>query len=113
MAEGVRSDEEYSGTKPVEERHRIDEARLHGWMEQHVEGFRGPLTVLQFKGGQRPPISLDIGFHPAVETGLVDPMPLLDRLGAGKFLVASDAFGHRNAPRILRPSRGAPDGNSP
>ena len=28
MAEGVRKDEEFSGTRPVEERHRIDEIRL-------------------------------------------------------------------------------------
>jgi aminoglycoside phosphotransferase (APT) family kinase protein len=45
----------FSGTRPVEERHRFDEARLGGWMEQNVEGFAGPLTVLQFKGGQSNP----------------------------------------------------------
>ena len=55
MADGVRRDEEFSGTKPVEERHRIDETRLDGWMREHVEGYRGPLTVLQFKGGQSNP----------------------------------------------------------
>ncbi len=55
MAEGVRKDEEFSGTKPVEERHRIDEAHLDGWMRDHVEGYAGPLTVLQFKGGQSNP----------------------------------------------------------
>src|SRR5438132_11808032 len=52
VVEGVRRDDEYSGTKPVEERHRFDEARLEDWMSRNVEGFRGPLTVLQFKGGQ-------------------------------------------------------------
>jgi hypothetical protein len=30
VTEGVRSDEDFSGTKPVEERHRIDEARPTG-----------------------------------------------------------------------------------
>ena len=55
MAEGVRNDEEFSGTKPVEERHRVDELRLDGWMREHVEGYQGPLTVLQFKGGQSNP----------------------------------------------------------
>ena len=55
MAEGVRKDEEFSGTKPVEERHRIDEMRLDGWMREHVEGYQGPLIVLQFKGGQSNP----------------------------------------------------------
>ena len=55
MADGVRRDEEFSGTKPVEERHRIDELRLADWMREHVEDFAGPLTVLQFKGGQSNP----------------------------------------------------------
>ena len=55
MADGVRKDEEFSGTRPVEERHRIDEMRLDGWMREHVEGYAGPLTVLQFKGGQSNP----------------------------------------------------------
>ena len=55
MADGVRKDEEFSGTKPVEERHRIDELRLDGWMRDNVEGYQGPLTVLQFKGGQSNP----------------------------------------------------------
>ena len=55
MADGVRKDEEFSGTKEVEERHRINEANLDGWMREHVEGYRGPLKVLQFKGGQSNP----------------------------------------------------------
>ena len=55
MADGVRRDEEFSGTRPVEERHRIDEASLARWMAEHVEGYAGPLTVLQFKGGQSNP----------------------------------------------------------
>ena len=55
MADGVRKDEEFSGTKEVEERHRINEANLDGWMREHVEGYKGPLTVLQFKGGQSNP----------------------------------------------------------
>jgi aminoglycoside phosphotransferase (APT) family kinase protein len=52
---GYRHDEDYSGTKPVEERHRIDETRLDAWMHEHVEGYQGPLSVLQFKGGQSNP----------------------------------------------------------
>jgi aminoglycoside phosphotransferase (APT) family kinase protein len=55
VTEAVRKDDDYSGTKPVEERHRIDEIRLEGWMKEHVEGYEGPLTVLQFKGGQSNP----------------------------------------------------------
>ncbi|HEY8384337.1 MAG TPA: phosphotransferase family protein [Microvirga sp.] len=45
----------FAGTKPVEERHRFDEAALDGWMNAHVEGYAGPLTVRQFKGGQSNP----------------------------------------------------------
>src|SRR6266478_5014378 len=55
VAEGVRNDEEFSGTSAAEERHRIDEVRLDGWMREHVAGYQGPLTVLQFRGGQSNP----------------------------------------------------------
>ena len=55
MADGVRKDEEFSGTREVEERHRVNEANLDAWMRANVEGYQGPLTVLQFKGGQSNP----------------------------------------------------------
>lgn len=42
-------------TTPVREGHRFDEAALARWMQAHVEGFAGPLTVLQFSGGQSSP----------------------------------------------------------
>src|SRR6202049_5014702 len=29
--------------------------RLEGWLREHVDGYAGPLTVLQFKGGQSNP----------------------------------------------------------
>jgi len=45
----------YSGTEPVRERHRVDPARLEAWMREHVPGFRGRLSILQFKGGQSNP----------------------------------------------------------
>ncbi|MGH8516850.1 MAG: phosphotransferase family protein [Panacagrimonas sp.] len=45
----------FSGTGEVREQHRFDEARLLDWMQAHVEGFQGPLTVQQFKGGQSNP----------------------------------------------------------
>ncbi|MCK9541435.1 MAG: phosphotransferase [Novosphingobium sp.] len=44
-----------SGTTPVREAHRFDEAALARWLEGHVEGYAGPLTVEQFKGGQSNP----------------------------------------------------------
>jgi aminoglycoside phosphotransferase (APT) family kinase protein len=55
LADGVRKDEEFSGTKEVEERHRIDEARLGIWMRENVADYQGPLTVQQFRGGQSNP----------------------------------------------------------
>ncbi|MBP0441337.1 phosphotransferase family protein [Tianweitania sediminis] len=45
----------FSGVKPVEERHRLDEAKLAAWLGEHVEGYSGPLTIFQFKGGQSNP----------------------------------------------------------
>jgi aminoglycoside phosphotransferase (APT) family kinase protein len=44
-----------TATVPVREAHRIDEARLAAWMVGHVSGFRGPLQVDQFAGGQSNP----------------------------------------------------------
>ncbi|HML07735.1 MAG TPA: phosphotransferase family protein [Xanthobacteraceae bacterium] len=49
------AEEAFVGTKPVEERHRLDEAKLDAWLKQNIEGYRGPLTLLQFKGGQSNP----------------------------------------------------------
>jgi aminoglycoside phosphotransferase (APT) family kinase protein len=54
----------FGGTKPVEERHRFDEARLTLWMQENVSGFKGPLTTSQFKGGQsNPSYRLDTPDH--------------------------------------------------
>ena len=44
-----------TGTKPVAESHRFDEARLAGWLKANVADFEGPLEVRQFKGGQSNP----------------------------------------------------------
>lgn len=45
----------FSGTKDVEEHLRFDEERLARYLEKHVEGFKGPLEVKRFKGGQSNP----------------------------------------------------------
>jgi len=42
---------QFSGVKPVQAAHRFDEARLAAYMAEHLPGFRGPLSVEQFKGG--------------------------------------------------------------
>lgn len=44
-----------SGTVPVREGYGFDEAALARWMAEHVEGFSGPLSVEQFRGGQSNP----------------------------------------------------------
>jgi aminoglycoside phosphotransferase (APT) family kinase protein len=44
-----------TGTKAVAESHKFDEASLARWLEANVEGYRGPLEVRQFKGGQSNP----------------------------------------------------------
>jgi aminoglycoside phosphotransferase (APT) family kinase protein len=43
------------GTAEVREAHRFDVASLEAWMQANVEGFAGPLSVEQFKGGQSNP----------------------------------------------------------
>ncbi|MBV9509973.1 MAG: phosphotransferase [Caulobacteraceae bacterium] len=44
-----------SGTVPVREELRFDEAALDAWMKAHVEDHAGPIKVEQFKGGQSNP----------------------------------------------------------
>jgi aminoglycoside phosphotransferase (APT) family kinase protein len=51
----MASDDTFSGVKAVEERHQLNEANLTAWLAANVTGFAGPLTVLQFKGGQSNP----------------------------------------------------------
>jgi len=47
--------DQFIGTKPVEERHRLDVPRLEAYLRERIEGFRGPLEIEQFKGGQSNP----------------------------------------------------------
>jgi aminoglycoside phosphotransferase (APT) family kinase protein len=44
-----------TGTSEVSERLRFDVAALERWMADHVDGYAGPLSVSQFKGGQSNP----------------------------------------------------------
>ncbi|MBV8592887.1 MAG: phosphotransferase [Caulobacteraceae bacterium] len=46
---------ENTGVKAVAPSHRFDENNLARWMSANVDGFAGPLTVSQFKGGQSNP----------------------------------------------------------
>jgi aminoglycoside phosphotransferase (APT) family kinase protein len=42
----------------VREAHRFDEAALDRYLAEHLEGYRGPLRVRQFEGGQSNPTFL-------------------------------------------------------
>jgi aminoglycoside phosphotransferase (APT) family kinase protein len=46
---------ENTGTTPVRQGYAFDAVRLTEWMEANVQGFQGPLTIEQFRGGQSNP----------------------------------------------------------
>ncbi len=46
---------DFTGTAPLMGDDRLNEAALARWMAGHVEGFRGPLILAKFKGGQSNP----------------------------------------------------------
>ncbi len=50
--------EQFSGTRDVLEALKFDPEPLQAFMLSHVEGFQGPLTVRQFRGGQSNPTYL-------------------------------------------------------
>jgi aminoglycoside phosphotransferase (APT) family kinase protein len=45
----------FIGTRPVAGQHVFDVAALTAWLEEKLDGFKGPLTVEMFKGGQSNP----------------------------------------------------------
>src|SRR4051812_15013955 len=47
--------EDFTGTKPVSGRQKFDIDALRAYMQQHVEGFSGNVSIEQFKGGQSNP----------------------------------------------------------
>ena len=44
-----------TGTQPVAAAHAFDAGALQAYLESKLDGFKGPLTVEQFKGGQSNP----------------------------------------------------------
>ncbi len=50
--------EQFEGTREVRAAHRFDPARLDEYLRSHLEGYAGPLTISQFKGGQSNPTYL-------------------------------------------------------
>lgn len=47
--------EQNTGTQEVREAHRFDVRRLEEYLSSHVDGFAGPVTVTEFRGGQSNP----------------------------------------------------------
>jgi aminoglycoside phosphotransferase (APT) family kinase protein len=45
----------FSGTREVDPRYALNEARLGDWLAANVMGYAGPLAIRQFKGGQSNP----------------------------------------------------------
>lgn len=56
--EKIDRQEAFSGTKDVADALRFDTDRLIDWLRDHVENFRGPVDITQFKGGQSNPTYL-------------------------------------------------------
>jgi aminoglycoside phosphotransferase (APT) family kinase protein len=50
--------EENSGTREVSAEHRIALGPLEDYLQDHVDGYAGPITIKQFKGGQSNPTYL-------------------------------------------------------
>src|SRR3954467_12230059 len=45
----------FIGTRAVSQQHAFDVDALAAWLEKNLQGFKGPLTVEMFKGGQSNP----------------------------------------------------------
>lgn len=45
----------FAGTREVDPRYALDQPKLEAWLADHVDGYAGPLTLRQFKGGQSNP----------------------------------------------------------
>jgi aminoglycoside phosphotransferase (APT) family kinase protein len=53
--EGLDLEATFSGTEQVREQHRFDVERLQRYLESALPGFRPPVEVREFKGGQSNP----------------------------------------------------------
>jgi len=47
--------EQNTGVQDVREAHRFDEQQLEAYLTAEIDGFEGPLTITEFKGGQSNP----------------------------------------------------------
>ena len=55
VAFDARRDAAFVGVTTVDPSHAVDVERLEAWLTERVAGFKGPLKVAQFKGGQSNP----------------------------------------------------------
>jgi aminoglycoside phosphotransferase (APT) family kinase protein len=55
MNQEISRTELFTGTMPVAEKQRFDVATLASYLRTRIDGFDGPLSVEQFKGGQSNP----------------------------------------------------------
>jgi len=53
--EAIDAETAFVGTVAPEGADRLDEVKLTQWLEGNVEGFRGPIELTKFKGGQSNP----------------------------------------------------------
>jgi aminoglycoside phosphotransferase (APT) family kinase protein len=84
-----------TGTKDVEPRHRFDEARLEAFLRGALPGFRGPLAVRQFRGGQS---------NPTYELSAPDARFVLRRKPPGALVASAHAVDREY--RVLRALEG-------
>ncbi|HET7835760.1 MAG TPA: phosphotransferase family protein, partial [Variovorax sp.] len=45
----------FVGTRAVSQQHQVDIGALTAWLEKNLDGFKGPLAIEMFKGGQSNP----------------------------------------------------------
>jgi len=98
VADGVRRDEEFSGTKTVEERHRSNELRLDKWMGDHVEGFSDAGRAAIQGGQSNPTYRLDTAGLSYVDA----PKTVRQILPSAHGVTASSASSPRLASMIFR-----------
>ena len=55
MTNDLHQADENTGTMEVLDRHQFDIPSLENYMQEHVEGFEGKISVEEFKGGQSNP----------------------------------------------------------
>ena len=84
-----------TGTKEVDPRHRFDEARLASFLRGRLPGFRGPLEVRQFRGGQS---------NPTYELRTPDGRCVLRRKPPGRLVASAHAVDREF--RVLRALEG-------